>query len=126
MRIELKPLSVNQAWQGRRFKSNAYTQYQKDVLTLLRPLKVPDGPLEIYLKWGFSNIGSDFDNPVKPFVDCLQKKYGFNDKWIVRAVIEKTKVPKGEEFIEFELIAFQSHDTPGTHHTHQQSQLLRI
>jgi len=103
MRLDIKPLSVNQAWKGRRFKTDKYKKYERDVLKLLRPLKVSDGSIEIYLKFGFSNSLSDFDNPVKPFVDCLQKKYGFNDKQIKRAVIEVDNVSKGCEYVEFEL-----------------------
>lgn len=105
MRISIKPLSVNEAWQGKRFKTPKYKKFEKDVLLLLKGTFIPDGELEIHLDWGFSNYGaSDFDNPIKPFVDCLQKKYGFNDNKIKRAVIEKHKVSKGEEFIEFRLI----------------------
>ena len=43
------------------------------------------------------------DNPIKPFTDCLQKKYGFNDNRIIEAHIKKVKVKKGEEYIKFEL-----------------------
>lgn len=103
MRLDIKPMSVNQAWQGRRFKTPQYIKYAQDINLLLRPMVIPDGYLEIVLKFGFSNKASDFDNPVKPFVDCLQKKYGFNDKMIKRAVIEVEHVMKGEEFIEFEI-----------------------
>lgn len=101
--IKIKPLSVNRAWQGRRFKTPAYRKYQNDVITLLRPLNVPDGDLEIYLKFGFSSKDSDFDNPVKLFVDCLQKRYGFNDNRIKRAIIEVDYVNKGDEYTEFNL-----------------------
>ena len=101
MRINIKPLSVNRAWRGRRFKTTAYNKYERDVLMLLKPIYIPDGDLEIYLKFGFSNKNSDFDNPVKLFVDCLQKKYGFNDKHIKRAIIDVEHVKKGDEFIEF-------------------------
>ena len=69
-------------------------------------MDIPEGPLEIYLKWGFSHAASDWDNPVKPFQDCLQKMYGFNDNRIKRAVIDVEKVKKGDEFIEFELCAY--------------------
>jgi Holliday junction resolvase RusA-like endonuclease len=103
MIINIKPLSVNDAWQGRRVKSKKYRQYESDILKLLRPMTVPDGPLELYLKWGFSSAGSDWDNPIKPFQDCLQKRYDFNDNRVVRAVKEKVKVNKGEEFIEFSI-----------------------
>ena len=103
MRLDIKPLSVNEAWKGRRFKTDSYKSYERSVLMLLRPMTIPEGPLELFLEWGFSSAGSDFDNPIKPFTDCLQKKYGFNDNRIVRAVIEKVKVKKGSEYINFEI-----------------------
>ncbi len=103
MILNIKPLSVNDAWQGRRVKSKKYRNYEADILKLLRPMKIPDGPLELHLKWGFSSAGSDWDNPIKPFQDCLQKKYDFNDNRVVRAITEKVKVKKGDEFIEFEI-----------------------
>lgn len=102
-RIEIKPLSVNNAWKGRRFKTQSYQIYEHSVLSLLRPMTIPKGDLVLYLEWGFSSAGSDFDNPVKPFLDCLQKKYGFNDNRIVSAHIRKVKVVKGEEYIEFDI-----------------------
>jgi len=45
----------------------------------------------------------DWDNGIKPFVDILQKKYGFNDNKIFKGVVEKKIVGKGEEFISFDL-----------------------
>tara|TARA_R110002072_G_C7909622_1_gene530243 strand:+ start:313 stop:639 length:327 start_codon:yes stop_codon:yes gene_type:complete len=101
LRVPIKPLSVNQAWQGRRFKSDAYKRYERDVLMLLRPMSIPEGYLSISLVFGFSSKSADFDNPVKPFVDCLQKKYRFNDRAIKRAEITVEEVKKGDEFIEF-------------------------
>ena len=79
------------------------TVYTLNILMILPAMTVPEGELELYLKFGFSNSASDFDNPVKCFVDCLQKKYGFNDKMIKRCLIEVEKVKKGGEFIEFEI-----------------------
>lgn len=105
MRLDIKPLSANEAWQGRRVKTQKYRNYEKVVMLMLKPLVVPDGDLELYLKWGFSSAASDWDNPIKQFQDCLQKKYGFNDNRVVRGVVEKVKVKKGEEFIEFEIKA---------------------
>lgn len=98
--LTIKPLSVNKVWQGRRFKTTTYTDYEKDVLALLPSRKkIPEGNLQISIVWGFSNAASDFDNPTKPFLDILQKKYGFNDKVIHFATIGKVAVPKGKEFI---------------------------
>lgn len=105
MKLDIKPLSVNEAWQGRRFRSKKYNKYISDVLMILPQFDVPEGELELSLIFGFSNAASDFDNPVKPFVDCLQKKYGFNDKMIKKCVIQVEKVKKGSEFIEWSLKA---------------------
>lgn len=108
MRVDIKPMSVNQVWQGKRFKTQAYKQYERDVLLLLPALDIPDGELEIRLEWGFSSSASDWDNPIKPFQDILQKKYGFNDNRIKRAIVEVVKVKKGEEYIEFTIEQIQA------------------
>jgi len=101
--VKVKPLSVNQVWQGKRFKTKAYKQYEKEILLNLKPMNVEGGKLSLFLRFGLSSKNADIDNPVKPFVDCLQKRYGFNDRHIYKMVIEKVDVSKGEEFIEFEL-----------------------
>ena len=104
-RINIKPLSSNEAWKGRRFKTPVYKKYERDVLLMLPRLKVPDGELIAYYKFGFSSRNSDWDNPVKMIQDILQKKYGFNDNKIYKAVTCKEIVPKGQEYIEFSLVA---------------------
>ena len=106
MRINIKPLSVNEAWQGRRFKTPKYKSYERDVLKLLRPMDIPAGELVIYLEWGFSNTACDWDNPIKPFQDILQKKYKFDDKRVIEARIKKVKVKKGQEYINFDIYAY--------------------
>lgn len=101
---EIKPLSVNEGYQGRRFKTYSHRMWEKSVLWLLpKNYPVPDGDLEIYLCFGFSTKSSDWDNCIKHFQDCLAKKYGFNDKRIRRAVIEVDSVKKGKEFIKWQL-----------------------
>ena len=105
MRINIKPMSVNQAWQGKRFKTNRYKNYERDCLFILPKIKVPEGKLKVELVFGFSTKLSDADNPVKCFVDILQKKYGFNDNKIYEYSIKKVDVKKGEEFIEFNIIS---------------------
>ena len=104
--IRIKPLSVNECWQGRRFKTPKYKSYQRALLFYLKPLKVPDGALSIRMVIGFSNKNSDLDNPLKPFIDILQKKYGFNDSRIYELQIQKKIVQKGMEFIDFEIISY--------------------
>lgn len=105
IKVPIKALSVNAAWQGRRFKTPAYKTFERDVLRLL-PTKVdiPPGKLSIFIEFGYSNKLSDFDNGVKPLVDCLQKKYGFNDRNIKFAAIAiNNDVKKGDEYFKFEI-----------------------
>lgn len=102
MKIELKvkPLSVNQAWQGRRFKTDTYKEYEKTILFLLPKTRIKFADmLRIEFHFGFSNLASDLDNPVKPLLDILQKKYGFNDRDVFELNVRKNKVGKGDEFI---------------------------
>ena len=103
-RINIKPLSVNKAWKGERYKTDEYKAYQSKLLwTLPNNVVIPNPPFEIYFKFGFSSASSDWDNPVKPLQDILSKKYNFNDKLIKRAVVETEKVKKGNEYFEFEI-----------------------
>ena len=102
-KLKIKPLSVNECWQGKRYKTDKYLKYERDLLLMLPKLKLPNPPFKLYITFGMSNLLSDWDNPVKPFQDILQKKYGFNDKDIVEAHIYKQKVNKGEDFIKFSI-----------------------
>lgn len=105
MIINIKPLSVNQCWQGRRFKTPTYKKYEKELLLLLPKLTIPEGKLEIIITFGFSSKASDWDNPIKPFQDILQKRYKFNDSRVYKATVKKEIVKKGKEFIEFTIIS---------------------
>jgi len=105
--IRIKPLSVNEAWQGQRFKTRNYQDYERRALLLLPPiLDIPAGDLSIVLEFGFSNRASDLDNPVKPIMDILQKRYGFNDAQVMHYQLIKKIVPKGSEYIAFSIKAF--------------------
>lgn len=99
----VKPLSVNEVWQGKRFKTKKYTEYEKALFLLLPSIEVPKGKLSISIHYGFSNSMSDIDNPCKPFLDILQKKYSFNDNMIYELIQTKEIVKKGSEFICFSI-----------------------
>tara|TARA_R110002167_G_scaffold77312_1_gene214797 strand:- start:1283 stop:1609 length:327 start_codon:yes stop_codon:yes gene_type:complete len=103
MRINIKPLSVNQAWKGRRFKSDIYKKYEKELLFMLPNIEIPAGKLELNVTFGLSSKLSDYDNPLKVFQDVLCKKCGFDDRRIYKGVIVKVDVKKGQEFIEFHI-----------------------
>ena len=100
-KINEKPLSVNQAWQGKRFKTPIYKDYEKAMLLMMPKAKVDaEEMLRVEFFFGFSNKASDLDNPVKLLMDIAQKKYGFNDKNVFEMNIRKCIVKKGEEFIQ--------------------------
>ena len=100
-KIYEKPLSVNQAWQGKRFKTPIYKDYEKAMLLMMPKAKIDtDQMLRVEFFFGFSNKASDLDNPVKLLMDIAQKKYGFNDKNVFELNIRKCLVKKGEEFIQ--------------------------
>jgi Holliday junction resolvase RusA-like endonuclease len=104
IKLNIKPLSVNKAWQGKRFKTPLYKSYETKMLLMLPKSigKIPD-QIEVNITFGFSNKSSDIDNGVKPFLDLLQKKYRFNDSQIYRLNIHKVLTDKGLDFIEFEI-----------------------
>jgi len=102
IRLNIKPLSVNQCWQGKRFKTPEYKAYEREMLFKLPVLKLPDSDrLALHIIVGYSNKQADIDNVSKALIDILQKKYGFNDNKIYRLLLEKFIVLKGEEFISF-------------------------
>jgi Holliday junction resolvase RusA-like endonuclease len=100
-KIKIKPLSVNKAWQGRRFKTKDYLAYEQAMMYLLPNLVIPEGNLTVTITFGFANRASDIDNGLKPFLDILQKRYNFDDKRICRLLVDKTKAKKGGEYIRF-------------------------
>ncbi len=88
--LDIKPLSVNVAWQGKRFKTPKYKRYEKELLLILPKAKKPmPEMMAIDLEFGFTSRASDIDNPVKPLLDILQKKYGFNDSQIYELNMKK-------------------------------------
>ncbi len=103
IRIDLKPLSVNDVWQGRRFKTQKYKAYEKELLYTLPNIKLPNPPYSVYYELGFSSAASDIDNPIKPLQDVLQKRYEFDDKHIHEMIVRKFKVKKGQEYFKFEI-----------------------
>ena len=101
MLIKIKPLSINEAYKGKKYKTDRHNQYAKDV-TLMLPEHAPfKRKLKLSITFGFSSKGSDIDNCVKPFQDLLYKKYRFNDNQIYELNVKKEIVKKGEEFINF-------------------------
>ena len=119
-RINQKPLSVNEAWQGRQYATRAYKLFKVRVqllLSMIKPPKPEGDEYFVHYEMGLSNSGADVDNPVKTFQDCLFKfwKMLTRDNKIMFMIVAKVKVNKGEEYIGFHvddrknLIAYLEH-----------------
>ncbi len=103
MKIKIKPLSVNECWQGRRFKTPKYKSYERELLLKLNPQTIQYNHIGIDIVFGVSSKLMDIDNGLKPLLDILQKKYMFNDRDIYELNVRKEIVKKGNEFIEFKI-----------------------
>jgi Holliday junction resolvase RusA-like endonuclease len=106
-KIEVRPLSLNMAYKGRRFATQRLKDFKQEVWYLLPQMKIPKGKLKVTYVFGVSSKNSDGDNCIKAFQDILAEKYGFNDKIIYKWDVEKRDVSKGSEFIEFKITAFK-------------------
>ena len=91
--VEIRPLSVNMCWQGRRFKTPEYKAYERETLLLLPKRKMIKGNVEVYLIFFFKNDKMrDIDNSIKPILDFFTKKgYIEDDRKIIHLDISKQK-----------------------------------
>ena len=106
-KLNIKPLSVNSAWQGKRFKTPEYKAYEKAMLLMLPKVKLPPSPFTLTLEFGFSSPLADVSNPIKLIEDIFQKKYGFDDKEIFKLIATKKHVKKGQEYILWSIETYQ-------------------
>ena len=102
-KLNIKPISVNAAYYGRRTATKELRAFKKIVALSLKPQEIPEGELFISIEFGFSSRASDIDNAVKAFLDCLQAKYGFNDNRVYEMHLTKKIVSKGDEYIKYNI-----------------------
>lgn len=104
MFISIKPLSVNKARQGKRFKTPEYKKYEAIVLMMLPKVKIDKGiKLQVNIERHFSNKLSDIDNPTKLVLDLMQKKRDFNDSQIYSLNLTKKIVAKWNEWFSLDI-----------------------
>ena len=92
--VDIKPLSVNRAWQGRRFKTKDYLQYERDMEILLpRDNQHWDEPIQVTYMFYLKNAATtDVDNLIKPLQDILVRTGIIaNDRLIMSMVATKVK-----------------------------------
>jgi Holliday junction resolvase RusA-like endonuclease len=102
--IRIKPLTVNQCFQGRHYITREFEAYREALAYLIpKPKAFPIGKLDVKYEFGVSAKSADGDNLIKAFQDCLAAKYGFNDRDIYHWDVTKVLVKKGEEYIKFSI-----------------------
>lgn len=105
-----KPLSVNEAWRGRKIKTEKYEDFENDVFYLLKEqaqkfadmaASVPPGPIEvIYCFYLRNHKKADYDNCIKAFQDLLVNNgLIHDDRLIYHADIYK--IPSDVDKIQF-------------------------
>ena len=86
-------MSVNLAWQGRRFKTSLYKTYEEELLWILKTKKYKkiNGYVEINYKFYVKNFKMcDVGNFEKPLNDILVKgELIDDDRFIKRMILEK-------------------------------------
>ena len=103
-KINIKPLSANEAFKGTKIKSAKYRSFERSLLFMLPKMTIPNKTsLRLSYEFGFSNLQSDIDNAVKQTTDVLSKKYLFNDMYVMELNVKKFVVAKGQEYIKFNI-----------------------
>lgn len=103
-RVDIKPISANQCWQGKRFKTPEYKNWREIVgYTMKSHKKFPAGKYEVNLRVFTRHCAtSDVDNFIKPALDSLvEAKIIPDDKYIQKVICEKFK--SDTDYFEYEI-----------------------
>jgi len=105
-KINIKPLSVNQAYKGKKYRTDKYDSFIYNMMLLLpASIEIPNPDyIKLDIEFGFSSKASDIDNCIKSLQDCLVKKYNtFDDRQIYELRVVKKIVKKRQEYISFNI-----------------------
>ena len=107
VKIQLKPVSVNEAFQGRRFKTKKCKQYCDDFLLVAPRKNMVKGIIQVQYRFHVKNHAmTDYDNLIKITQDMIVKKgYIEDDRKIYRATIYK--IPSKDNFIEIKILPYK-------------------
>lgn len=101
--FNFKPISVNEAYIGRRFDSQKKKEFmekmKKDLLNTEIDCKPP------YCLWWrfYVTAASDLDNLIKVATDCVFKHFWINDNLVYKIVAEKCIAKRGKEYFQLEI-----------------------
>lgn len=105
--INLKPLSTNDAWRGRKFSTQAKKLYEAQLRERLEWCTFSGKPpYRIHFKFYISSM-QDYDNCIKVSQDTLCEFFDINDRDIHYAIIEKIPTKRWEEHFEVEIESYK-------------------
>lgn len=107
MIIELKPVSINKAFQGKRYKTVECKDFEKDFMILAPKQKMIKGIVEIEYKFYLKRHAlTDYDNCIKVVQDLIVKcEYIEDDRKIYKATIYK--IPSDNDYMEIKIKKYQ-------------------
>ena len=82
--LPFRPLSINKAWQGRRYKTREYDDFITDCLWSLPRRKMIRGNVAVIMDFYLKRAKNcDVDNFIKPLLDIIVKKgYIKDDRYV--------------------------------------------
>jgi Holliday junction resolvase RusA-like endonuclease len=114
IRMDIKPVSVNACWQGRRFKTDDYKKYERDASLILSCVPREEfsqtGKIELNIKFYFQRVwNKDLDNFLKPLLDILTKnRLIADDRFIAKLTVEKMQ--SASDYIEIQIKEYKRYD----------------
>jgi len=92
--IPIKPISTNQLFQGRRFKTKEYNAFLQAALYFAPKVRMIKGTVSVKLDFFIKNVArSDVDNLLKGTLDLIVKAgYIEDDRYIYHLKARKFKV----------------------------------
>lgn len=92
--IPIKPISANECWKGRKFKTKKYDMWREETLWLVKAQSKSNAikDCSIDFKFYLNSPAMDLDNMLKPIIDTLQfAGIILNDRYITKITAEKIK-----------------------------------
>ena len=106
--LNIKPLSVNRSYKGRKFPTDALKAYKQHMPLLLpKNLQLPPDRLVLLFRFHFKRKASDVDNCCKAAQDIITAHYGVDDREIFMTMNEKVINFKEPEYLEFEFLEYR-------------------
>ena len=102
--VNIQPLSINKGYTGRKFKTEEYKKYERDLKLYLCTIKLPKvkprQKFYLYLEFGIPTR-QDVTNGIKLLEDILTAHMGINDRHTMAVYCRKVITRKEDCYIRF-------------------------